>query len=401
MSERREFVAPGYEPVAAAFDAAFAGAPSMGAALAIRHEGRVVVDLWAGYADPRETRPWTRDTLSVIFSCSKGLMSILAARLVQDGLLDVDAPVAQYWPEFAAAGKAETRVSDLLAHRAGLSALREPITTAQLVAWDPVVDRLASQEPLWRPGTAYAYHAITHGWLIGEVVRRVTGMSVGEAFQRWVARPLDAECWIGLPPAEQRRVATMSVGPTLAALTEQQERDKPRDAPDWPGLAMTLGGALPRELVGEGSGFNDPAVRSAEVPGAGGIATARALATIWSATVTPTEGVRLLDADTVRAATRVLSEGEPFFAAPAPWPRWGAGFQLDSAARRYLTPSGFGHDGAGGQVAFADPTAAVGFAFLTNRMEAGDDRRATRIVDALRAVLQLPDHTSSNPVDTR
>lgn len=388
-------VASGFEPVADAFWQAFDDTPEMGAALAIVHAGRTVVDLWAGAADARTGRPWERDTLSVVFSCSKGLMSILAARLVQEGLLDYDARVTDYWPEFGAEGKGGTTVGDLLAHRAGLSAPREPIGPEHLGDGQRIADQLARQAPLWAPGEAHAYHPITHGWLIGEVVRRVTGVSAGAAFRTYVADPAgNAECWIGLPAGELPRVARMAVGPSLAALTVQQESEaRAAEGVDWPGVAMTLGGGLPRELVGDdpaapgGEGFNDPAVQMAEVPGAGGIASARALATIWASTFSRTGGGPLLTEETIQAATAVRSAGEPFFSVPPPWPRWGAGFQLDSAARRYATPQGFGHDGAGGQVAFADPGADVGFAFLTNRMEAGADARGTRIVDALRAVV--------------
>lgn len=381
-------VGPGLEAVRDAFAEAFVGKPEMGAALAIRHRGRVVADLWGGLADRRDGTPWGPDTVSVIFSCTKGLMSVLAARLVQEGRLDPEAPVAEYWPEFATAGKEHARVADLLDHRAGLSAPRIPLTPEQITDWDLVTARLAAQEPLWEPGTAYAYHAITHGWLVGELVRRVTGLSPGRYFRELIVDPLGVDAWIGLPPALHERVAHMVVGPTLARLTADQEAAAPRDAPDWLGLAMTLGGALPRELVGDGTGFNDPRIREAEVPGAGGIASARALAAIWSATVVETDGVRLLDDATLAAATVPRSEGEPFFPVPGPWPRWGLGLQLDSEARRYLTPAGFGHDGAGGQVAFADPETGVGFAFLTNQMEAIDDVRATRIVDALRDALR-------------
>ena len=380
-------VAPGFEMVADAFLSSFEGKPDMGAALAIRHAGRPVVDLWGGSADPRSGTPWDARTLSVIFSCTKGLTSLLAAQLVQEGLLDYEASVTDYWPEFAEAGKEGARVKDLLAHRAGLSAPKVPIPVSTVIDWGAVVSQLAAQEPLWEPGTAHSYHAITHGWLVGEVIRRITGVGIGEAFRRMVAEPLGADAWIGLPSAQSRRVAHMTIGPTLAALTAQQEAEKPRDRPDWLGLAMTLGGAFPRELVGEDAGFNDSSIQAAAIPGAGGIASARALASIWSATVTATDGVRLLDDETIRVATEPQSDGPPFFDVPAPWPRWGMGFQLDSPARRYLTPTGFGHDGAGGQVAFADPEAGIGFAFLTNQMEAIDDLRATRIVDALRRVV--------------
>ncbi len=379
--------AEGFEPVRVAFAAAFDGKPLMGAALGVYHRGRPVVDLWGGVSDPRSGAEWREDTLSVIFSCTKGLSSILAARLVQEGRLDYDAPVTDYWPEFGAEGKGAVRVGELLSHRAGLSAPRDILTSADLVDWDRVASALAAQRPLWEPGSGWGYHAITHGWLIGEVIRRVTGMSVGAYFRELVAEPLGADAWIGLPAGLSHRVADMQVGPTLAQLTAQQAEARTPGQVDWLERAMTLGGALPPELVGEGRGFNDPEVQAAEIPGAGGIASARALAAIWSATIEETHGVRLLDDATVREATRVRSDGPPVFDVPGPWPRWGQGFQLDSDARHYVTPQGFGHDGAGGQVAFADPGAGVGFAFLTNQMEGIGDERGTRIVDALREAL--------------
>lgn len=374
-------VEAGFGPVADAFARAFEGRTGMGAALSIRVDGRSVVDVWGG--DASRAAPWSRNTASVIFSCTKGLMSILFAQCVENGELDYDDLVEAHWPEYASRGKERTRIRHLLAHRAGMPALRQPLARADLLDFSRAVAVIEREEPFWQPGTAYAYHPITHGWLVGEVLRRVSGRSNGELFDQRIAAPLGIDAWLGIPDEVNHRVADMSVGRTLAELTETivDDRENP-----WPGLAMTLGGALPPALVGPGSGFNDPAIRRAIVPGAGGVATARALATIWSATVTETEGHRLIGDDVRVLATRTQSAGEPFFPSPAPWPAWGMGFQLDSDARRYLTPQGFGHDGAGGQVAFADPEAKVGFAFLTNLMEAGDDR-GTAIVDALREVL--------------
>jgi CubicO group peptidase (beta-lactamase class C family) len=380
-------VAPGFERVRSAFEAGFAGKPDMGAALAIRHRGELVVDLWGGVRDERSRQPWQQQTPSVIFSCTKGVTAVLAARLVQEGRLDYQAAVAQYWPEFAAAGKETVRVKDLLAHRSGLSAPREALSREQVLDWHTVVAQLAAQEPLWQPDSGYAYHAITHGWLAGEVIRRVTGLSVGQYFAELVAEPLQVDAWIGIPPAVQPRVAHLQVGPTLAQLIEQQAAARTPGVTDWSEIAMTLGGAFTPELVTADGGFNDPEVRAAEIPGAGGIATARALATIWSATVTETGGVRLLDDDIIESATAVQSEGPPVWSVPGPWPRWGMGFQLDSEARRFLTSSSFGHDGAGGQSAFADPAHEIGFAYLTNQMEAIDDQRATSVIDALRESL--------------
>jgi CubicO group peptidase (beta-lactamase class C family) len=379
-------IAPGFEPVAEAFARAFDGHERMGAALAVHVDGRPVIDLHGGVRDVRTGEPWGADTLSVIFSCSKGLMALLAARLVQQGLLYYDAPVAQYWPEFAQAGKEGVLVRHILGHRSGLSAPMRDFRTDEILDWSIVTTALAEQAPLWHPGYAYAYHAITQGWLVGEVVRRITGRSAGEAFAELIADPVGADAWIGLPAEHAGRVAHLTVGPTLHALVEQQAAARRPGVVDWPERAMTLGGALPHALVTDDGGFNDPRLHAAEIPAAGGVASARALAAIWSAAVVDAGTGRLVDDATLEKGLRVQSDGHPFFSAPPPWPRWAMGFQLDSEARRYLTGASFGHDGAGGQVAFADPVHRVGFGFITNVMEA-DDPRATRIIDALRAVL--------------
>lgn len=379
-------VAPGFEAVGKAFERAFAGHERMGAALSVRVSGAPVVDLHGGVRDVRSGEPWTADTLNVVFSCTKGLTAVLAARLVQEGRLDYHAPVSEYWPEFAQAGKEKMLVRHVLGHRSGLSAPAHDLTTDDILDWGTVTTALAEQAPLWAPGYAYAYHAITQGWLAGEIIRRVTGMSPGEYFAELIARPLGVDAWIGLPAELEHRVSHLTVGSTLQALVATQAAARVPGVVDWPERAMTLGGALPAALVSDEGGFNDPRLHAAQFPAAGGIATARALATIWSATVVADQGVRLLDDDTLDKALRVQSDGHPFFSAPPPWPRWGMGFQLDSEARRYLTGASFGHDGAGGQVAFADPVHDVGFAFVTNVLEA-DDPRATSIIDALRDCL--------------
>ena len=380
------FVAAGFEDVAEAFASSFDNSPTMGAALAVRVEGTPVLDLWVGIADERTSTPWQDDTTSVIFSCTKGLVSILAAHLVQEGKLNYEALVTAYWPEFGTAGKESVRVKHLLSHQAGLSAPRKDLTVEDITDWGKVVGVLQEQEPLWVPGEGYAYHAVTPGWLIGEVIRRITGMSVGEYFRLIITDPLRCDAWIGLPPRERNRVAHLQVGPTLAEFIAVQAAKRDAFQPDWLNRAMTLGGALTPALATPDGDFNDYRLQAAEIPAASGIATARSLAAIWSAVVTDTDNVRLLKDQTIGAATAVQTEGAPVFDAPPPFPRWGMGFQLDSSARQYLTSKGFGHDGAGGQVAFAEPELKVGFAFTTNLMEALDSR-GTLIVDALRRTL--------------
>ena len=377
------FAAEGFGPVMAAFEAAIATDTQTGAALSIWHEGRLVVDLAGGTADSRTGKAFGLDTPSVVFSCTKGLASILVARLVQEGRLDYDAPVTEYWPEYGAAGKEHTRVGDLVSHRAGLPAPRKDWTFDDLLDWDRATTLLAEQQPLFEPGSAWAYHAITHGWLAGELVHRVTGLLPGEYFEQLVSAPLAIDSWIGLPAQRRGQVANMVVGDSLATLVAQQQGDVNAGGSVWPVRAMTLGDALPLALVGPDEGFNRDDVQAAQIPGAGGISTARGLAKIWSAVVTETDGVRLVDDETIERASRVRSEGAPFFDVPGPWPRWGMGFQLDSEARRYLGDTSLGHDGAGGQVAFGDRRARIGFAFVTNRMEAVDSR-GTDIVAALR-----------------
>ncbi|WP_196260912.1 serine hydrolase domain-containing protein [Pelagibacterium limicola] len=374
----------GFEPLADAFTRAFEGRPTMGAGLHVFIGGESVVDLWGGVADARIGRVWERDTPSVIFSCTKGLVSILVARLVQEGRIAYDAPVSHYWPEFAAEGKDEVTVGQALAHQAGLSAPRRDLDEDDIVNWDRMVDVLAAQAPLWPPGEGYAYHALTHGWVVGEVLRRVTGQPVGRCFSEQIAAPLGVDAWIGLPQALSGRPAHLQVDPALSALWAEEGR-KPE--PNWPFKAMTLGSALPADLVTEEGGFNKQRIRSAEIPGAGGIATAEALAAMWSATVVETRGVRLLGERVIADATRTQSEGASVFGGEPPYARWGYGFQLESDARRYLGGGCFGHDGAGGQVGFADPTRQIGFGFVTNWMMGPEDRRATSIIEALHAVV--------------
>jgi CubicO group peptidase (beta-lactamase class C family) len=376
--------AAGFEAVADAFAMSFAGRPTMGAALHVRIGGQSVIDLWGGIADERDGRAWEQDTPSVVFSCTKGLMSILVAHLVEQGRLDYAAPVARYWPEFAAAGKAGITVGQAMAHQAGLSAPRQTLTEDDIVNWDRVVSVLAAQEPLWPIGSGYAYHALTHGWIAGELVRRVTGMSPGAYFADLVSGPLAVDAWIGLPDALADRPAHLQVSAPLSALWAEEAK---KPAPNWPYKAMTLGDALPADLVTDNGGFNRQRIRAAEIPGAGGIATAKALATIWSATVAQTQGIRLLGDAVIAEATGTQSQGMPVFGGEPPFSRWGYGFQLDSEARRYLGEGCFGHDGAGGQVGFADPSRQIGFGFVTNWMMGPEDQRATGIISALRKVV--------------
>ncbi|BAU99990.1 Uncharacterized protein AUMI_114480 [Aurantimicrobium minutum] len=387
------FVASGFERVAEVFASTLQDQNS-GAALAIRVDGHIVVDLWGGIADERDGRVWEASTPSTIFSCTKGLVSILAAHLVSEGLLDYDAQVKTYWPEFGVAGKENTLIRHLLSHRAGLSAPRRDLTFEDVINWETMVQVLQEQEPIWTPGAGWGYHALTHGWLNGEVIRQITGVTVGDYFQEVLAKPLGVEAWIGLPanrigtPAHLQVVnpesePTFIPSRTVGGPVSDQFTDQ-----EWMERAMTLGGALAGLVSSDKPDFNDSRIQMAQIPGGGGIATARALASMWSSTVVKTDGLRLLNDDVISLATEVQSEGPAVFSSEIPpHPRWGVGFMLNSHRRSFLTPSSFGHDGAGGQVGFADPVNRVGFGYITNRMELTDDHRAPKLIDALKKVI--------------
>ncbi len=385
MSHINGTVSPGFERVADAFAATAGG--SGGSALHVRHHGKTVVDLWQGQADD-DGRAWAHDTPTVVFSCTKGLLSLLIVRLVQEGRLDLDVPVATYWPEFAAAGKEAITVRQLLSHRAGLAALRADVDLPTALDWSQITSVIAEAAPLWEPDTAYGYHALTFGWLAGELVRRIAGRPVGEVFHTEIAGPLAADAWIGVPPSEQPRIARLMAGAS-ASTPPPMTGDRAIDQEEgrWMERAMTLGDAFPAQMVVRGQGFDDPLVQQAEVPGAGGVASAAALASIWSSAIVETDGIAPLDERVINDMTRVQSEGEPVWWLPGPYPRWGTGFMLPSRRREFLTARSFGHDGAGGQVAFADRTYQIGFGYVTNLLELHSDDRGDSIVRALGAAL--------------
>ena len=368
------------------FEEIISADPEMGGALSIRLEGETVVDLWGGVADERSSSSWEENTLNVIFSATKGLTSLLAARLVQNGMLDYEAFVTEYWPEFGQTGKENAKVRHLLSHQAGLAVLQADLTIEDILDWNKVVSRLEVEEPLWIPGENHAYHSITHGWLIGEVIRRVVGMSVGDYFRSTIAEILNADTWIGLPSSEESRVAHLHTTESWESVFSDLERNPTREG-DFSTRSLTLGKAFPPTLATPDGGFNEPRVHAAEIPAAGGISTARGLATIWSATVAVTDGVRLLEDQVIEEATHVQSEGKPFLGGEPPYHRFGMGFQLSSRAREFLGSSSFGHDGAGGQCAFADNKYRVGFAFLTNQLDGPTDERSIRLIEGLRSLL--------------
>ena len=370
-----------------AFADSFARGEEVGAAVSVVVDGRSVVDLFAGHADQARTRPWTRNTLVNVYSTTKGMAALCLLQLVEQGKVDLDAPVARYWPGFEAAGKGGIPVRWLLSHRAGLPAVRSLLPNEALYDWDAMASALAAEAPWWAPGERHGYHAVTFGWLVGEVVRRVTGRSVGTYFREAIAGPLGADFHIGLPESEHPRVAEMSAmappppdfeGPNLLhALVNEPEGMLARAFMNPPSMAL---------------GPNHAAWRSAEIPGANGHASARGIARVYGALARGGEqdGVHVLGPETIARASEEQSAGADAVLALST--RIGLGFMLPQAARdARFGPSerAFGHPGAGGSLGFADPDAKVGFGYAMNKMGPSIlvDARPLALIDAVYASL--------------
>lgn len=385
-------VASGYEPVRDAFDAA--QAHDDGAAqLAVYRDGELVVDLWTG-ADPVGHKQVTGDSVTVLMSVTKGLVSTCANLLAERGQLDVDAPVSRYWPEFGDG----VVVADLLAHRSGRSDFdpADGIGMAELLDWDRCVTSLAAMTPLWTPGSAFKYHSLTWGFLVGEVIRRITGRTVGRFFADEIAAPLGLDLWIGTPSSVDQRFL-----PEFAhyrALNGDQIRAQ------FAGRGLDLSDRLVRAVIGSmelGSdtveGLNSRMGRSAEVPAANAIGNARSLARMYAATIGTVDGVRLLKPDTVDAARRPrtdeLGPPAPLHLLPPSEPmRVGLGYELARNGNPMLGPGSFGHAGAGGRLGFADPETGVAVGYMcTNLMwdhTRGPDERWVPWTAALHDVIR-------------
>jgi CubicO group peptidase (beta-lactamase class C family) len=374
------FVASGYEGVAAAFERNFTERGEVGAAFAAHHAGRTVVDLWGGVADRSTGRAWQRDTLQLVFSGTKGLAAACVLLLVERGRLDLDAPVARYWPEFGQAGKAAITVAEVLSHQCRLPGVRPPVTTAELLDHDVMAALLAAQAPSDDPRAEFTYHALTYGWLADELVRRVDGRSVGALFHQEFAAPLDLELWIGLPDELHHRAATTVAGPGLLAAGE------PTD--DYGRLVRN-----PLVVRGAPDIWNGAAFRRAGLAAVGAHGTARSIARFYAGLACDGAwgDVRLLAPETVRLGRRVLRRGTDS-AAGTPM-AYGAGFELFTELG-LLGPATdvFGHAGAGGSRHGAWPADRVGFSYAMNEIRAEfPDRRPLSLLAALHDAVRRAD----------
>ncbi|RAJ62450.1 CubicO group peptidase (beta-lactamase class C family) [Streptomyces sp. Amel2xB2] len=420
-------VADGYEPVREAFAANFADRGDTGAAVTVHRDGRIVVDLWAGRKDaapdapdaPGEhaapdgpdgpgTEPWSRETAAVVRSASKGPAAAVLHLLHQRGQLDLDAPVATYWPEFKPHGKERLLVRHALAHRAGLPALDEPLTAHQAVDGVTAPSALAAQSPLWEPGTDHGYHPHTFGWLVAELVRRATGRTMGRWFAEEIARPLGLSMWFGIPatpevPDGGLDLARLADVPTPEARAAAGLRLRPKQtvsqayADPFSLTRRAFDAVAPRPYE------NDPVWLAGGLPGSGCVATARSLSRFYAALLGPVEPLQ--DAAPPRYARGGAAAGRLFTPATLTQARsqessgpdrvlvvnsrFGLGFMLHGPGAPMLAQGSFGHPGRGGSLAFADPESGTAFAYVTAAMQrtVTSDPRAHALVRALRGCL--------------
>jgi CubicO group peptidase (beta-lactamase class C family) len=379
-------VEPGFESVREAFAHNFDVGREVGASFCLHVGGRKVVDIHGGTFDREGTRPYNGDSLQLVFSSTKGATAICANLLAQRGDLDLAAPVSTYWPEFAQAGKADIPVRLLLSHQAGLPAIDRTLTPEEVQAWDPVVAALAEQKPFWEPGTAHGYHALTYGWLVGEVVRRITGRSLGTFFAEEIAQPLGLEFWIGLPKEQEHRVS-----PIVGTLIPEGGASE--------GMPADFSSTLLARALNAGGAFGDPgwanrrAWHAAELPAANGITNAASLSRLYAGVIGTVEGgpaERLLTPEQVDEAriVRTFGPDQVFLSLGFPLEQHiGQGFWISSPFAPFGGEGSFGHSGAGGSYGFADPENNLAVGYVMNKMASGmlGDPRARRLMKSVYA----------------
>jgi CubicO group peptidase (beta-lactamase class C family) len=376
-------VAPGFEAARSAFAENFAREgdyQEVGASFAAFHRGRCVVDLWGGYADSKHSRSWTRDTLANVWSSTKGISAAAAAILVDRGILRYEDTVAKHWPEFAQSGKADITVAQILSHQAGLPGFVEPTSVADQCDFEGCTAKLARQKPAWQPGTATSYHAMTYGWLIGEVVRRAAGKSIGKVIADDIARPLSADLFVGLPEAEEGRVAEMIPPKRAVDMASLPLPDVAR---------MALSNPVQDPLLP-----NTRAWRAAEVPAANGQASAMGLGRLYAALAAggTLDGVTILSPATVARMTMPVTNDGRKDMLLGFVDSWGMGMAINTPGIYGPNPRAFGHSGWGGSFGCADPDAEVAIGYVCNQMGpdvVGDPRTAGLCRSVLESAARL------------
>ena len=377
---------PEFAAVADAFVDNFVSRDELGASVTVTVDGETVVDLWGGTKNRKTGEPWDKDTLCVVYSSTKGAVALAAHTLVSAGELDLDAPVKTYWPEFATNGKERATVRMMLDHSVGVPCIREKLEGEVCCDWDYMTDKLAREEPFWEPGKRNGYHMMSFGWTVGELIRRVSGMSLGSYFREAIAIPADADFWIGLPESEDERVAPM--------VPFRPEKGAP--VSEFTRALMEQRGSIQSLALFNNGGFspNSRACRAAEIGGGGGISNGRGLAKIYAPFACDGElnGHRYVDADTHArmGEVAVATHEDATLLIPS---RFALGFMKSMDNRKapgvgrdsaILGSEAFGHVGAGGSIGFADPAARMSFGYSMNRMGAGIlmNERGQSLVDS-------------------
>ncbi|WP_422345786.1 serine hydrolase domain-containing protein [Parasphingorhabdus sp.] len=381
-----------FERVKDEFARNFAERGEVGASVCVSINGETVVDLWGGIADPATNRPWERDTISIVFSCTKAATALCAHILIDRGLLKLHAPVSEYWPEFAKNGKESTTVQMMLNHESAVPALREPVKPGGYLDWDYMVERLADEEAFWEPGTRNGYHMVSFGWTVGELVRRVSGKSLGQFFQDEVAGPLGADFWIGLPDDVKRPIAPIILAtPDPTAELSPFTKKLLTDPQSIQALSFLNSG---------GWNQNDPQAHKAEIGGAGGLSNARGQVAMYEplALGGSHKGVTLISPEHLARMAQVSTATQVDATLLAPT-RFASGFMKSMDNRAYpcgdqmsaiIGDAAFGHVGAGGSIGFADPEYGLAFSYTMNQMGMGLllNDRGQSLVDATYEILR-------------
>jgi len=386
------------------FEKSISSGFELGGSIAVEVQGKKVIDLWGGHLDHSQSKAWEENTLVNVFSTTKGIAAICLLQLIEKGLLDIEKPVCEYWPEFSTNGKENIPVKYLFCHKAGLCGVREPLESGAFCNWDLITSELAKQEPLWEPGTAHGYHAITYGHLVGELLRRIDGRTIGQYFKEELAEPLDLDFWIGLPDSEFDRVSDIYPSkpgplqylfPFLTRLPRFMLPGRAKFLLDFGDTSKPIGAAFNNPPISSDRGFeaNTKQWRNAEIPAANGHGTARSIAKLYGilANGGSRDGIHVLSPETIEKGRQTQSDGKDLVLGGMRT-RFGLGFMLGTE-NVSMGPNlnAFGHGGAGGSLGFSDPDNNISLGFVMNQMHQGITawKTATDVAESVYKTLSL------------
>ena len=386
------------------FEKSISSGFELGGSIAVEVQGKKVIDLWGGYLDHTQSKAWEENTLVNVFSTTKGIAAICLLQLIEKGLLDIEKPVCEYWPEFSVNGKENIPVKYLFCHKAGLCGVREPLESGAFSNWDLITAELAKQEPLWEPGTAHGYHAITYGHLVGELLRRIDGRTIGQYFKEEIAEPLNLDFWIGLPDSEFDRVSDIYPSkpgplqylfPLLTKLPRFMLPGRAKFLLDFGDTSKPVGAAFNNPPISSNRGMeaNTKQWRNAEIPAANGHGTARSIAKLYGilANGGSRDGIHVLSPETIEKGRQTQSDGKDLVLGGMRT-RFGLGFMLGTEnVSMGPNPNAFGHGGAGGSLGFSDPDNNISLGFVMNQMHQGITawKTATDVAESVYKTLSL------------